>query len=70
MELSRLCQSRLGWKRTTTYTVIKRLRERGVLKNENWLVTSLISRQMAKAGEITSAAQPFIYSGIPNWRCL
>ena len=32
VELVKLCQDQLGWKRTTTYTVIKRLGERGVLK--------------------------------------
>ena len=35
VELVKLCQDQLGWKRTTTYTVIKRLGERGVLKNDN-----------------------------------
>ena len=33
--LVKLCKERLGWKSTTTYTVIKRLSERGVIKNEN-----------------------------------
>ena len=42
-ELVKLCQAQLGWKRTTTYTVIKRLGERGVLKNQDGLVTALIS---------------------------
>ena len=40
VELVKLCQDQLGWKRTTTYTVIKRLGERGVLKNDNGTVTS------------------------------
>ena len=39
-QLARLCQEQLGWKRTTTYTVIKRLGERGVLKNEDGMVTA------------------------------
>lgn len=34
-ELVKLCQEQLGWKRTTTYTVIKRLGEKGVLQNDN-----------------------------------
>ena len=38
VELVKLCQDQLGWKRTTTYTVIKRLGERGVLKNDNGTV--------------------------------
>ena len=43
-ELVALCKEELGWKNSTTYTVIKRLSERGVLKNEKSIVTSLISR--------------------------
>ena len=49
-ELVSLCRERLGWKPTTTYTVIKRLAERGVLKNENSVVTSLVSRDEAQTG--------------------
>ena len=36
-ELVKLCKEQLGWKPTTTYTVIKRLSERGILKNETRL---------------------------------
>ena len=36
-DLAQLCAEQLGWKVTTTYTVIKRLSERGVIKNENSL---------------------------------
>lgn len=43
-ELVKLCQSEFGWKKSTTYSVIKRLSERGVLKNENAVVTALIKR--------------------------
>ena len=42
--LIRLCESELGWKRTTTYTVLKRLSERGIFKNDNGTVTVLISK--------------------------
>ena len=51
-DLVRLCQEQLGWKSTTTYTVIKRLSERGVLKNENTVVTSLVSKDQVQASEI------------------
>lgn len=51
-ELVALCAEHLGWKPTTTYTVIKRLSERGVLKNENTVVTSLISQDEAQTAEI------------------
>ena len=42
-ELVKLCREKLEWKKSTTYTVIRRLSERGVLKSENAIVTSLIS---------------------------
>ena len=50
--LAKLCHEQLLWKRTTTYTVIKRLGERGVLKNDNGVITSLISKEQAQAAEI------------------
>ena len=51
-ELVALCKEKLGWKPTTTYTVIKRLSERGVLKNENTVVTSLVSKEEICAEEV------------------
>ena len=42
-ELVRLCREKLGWSKATTYTVIKRLSMRGVVKNENAVVTSPVS---------------------------
>ncbi len=43
-ELVRLAEAELFWKKTTTYTVLKRLCEKGIFKNEGGKVTSLISR--------------------------
>lgn len=51
-ELVRLCKAHLDWSKATTYTVIRRLAERGAVKNENALVTSLISREEVQASEI------------------
>ena len=42
--LVELCQQELGWKKSTTYTVLKKLCERGIFQNQNGLVTSLISK--------------------------
>lgn len=50
--LAKLCSEELGWSRTTTYTVIKRLSDRGVVKNENSIVTSLVSKEEVQASEI------------------
>ena len=44
-ELVVLCAKELSWKRTTTYTVLKKLCEKGIFQTENSRVTSLISRQ-------------------------
>ena len=43
-DLVRLCQSELSWKRTTTYTVFKRLCERGIFQTQDSTVTPLLSR--------------------------
>ena len=47
-ELAKICKEKLGWSRTTTYTVIHRLSERGVVKNEGGLVSSLVSKDEAQ----------------------
>ena len=65
VELVKLCQEQLGWKRTTTYTVIKRLGERGVLKNENGTVFSLISKSEAQASEIDALVEKKFECSLP-----
>ena len=50
-ELAKLCEQQLGWKKSTTYTVIKRLAERGVLQNEGSIVTSLVSKEEVQCAE-------------------
>ena len=64
-ELVRLCQEQLGWKSTTTYTVIKRLSERGVLKNENTIVTSLVSKDALQAAELYEFVEKTFEGSLP-----
>ncbi|WP_209345381.1 BlaI/MecI/CopY family transcriptional regulator [Flavonifractor sp. AGMB03687] len=64
-ELVKLCQAQLGWKRTTTYTVIKRLGERGVLKNQDGLVTALISKEEAQVSEIDELMEKKFQGSLP-----
>ena len=64
-ELVKLCQAQLDWKRTTTYTVIKRLGERGVLKHENGLVTPLISREEAQVSELDALLEQKFQGSLP-----
>ena len=64
-DLAKLCEEQLGWKTTTTYTVIKRLSDRGVLKNENMTVTSLISKDEVQASEINEMVDRTFEGSMP-----
>ena len=65
VDLAKLCQEKLAWKRTTTYTIIKRLGERGVLKLENGVVTALISKEEAEAAEIETFVESKFGGSLP-----
>ena len=64
-ELAKLCKERLGWSRTTTYTVIHRLSERGVVKNEGGLVSSLVSKDEAQAAELDELVEKTFEGSLP-----
>ena len=61
----RLCREQLGWKPTTTYTVIKRLSERGVLKNEDSVVTALVSKEQVQEAEIDELVEKKFGGSLP-----
>ena len=65
VELVKLCQEQLGWKRTTTYTVIKRLGERGVLVNNDGEITALVTKDEAQAGEIDELVEKKFEGSLP-----
>lgn len=50
-QLVKLCEARLGWKKSTTYTVLKKLAEKGYLRNDNALVTVLVPQERAEREE-------------------
>lgn len=54
-----------GWQRTTTYTVIKRLGERGVLRNDGGTVTSLVSKEEVQTGEIDALVESRFEGSLP-----
>ena len=64
-ELVKLCSEQLGWKPTTTYTVIKRLSERGVLKNEKTVVTSLVTKEEVQTAEIDEMMEKTFQGSLP-----
>ena len=64
-ELAKICKEKLGWSRTTTYTVIHRLSERGVVKNENGIVASLISKDDVQASELDELVEKTFEGSLP-----
>ncbi|GFI65915.1 penicillinase repressor [Lachnospiraceae bacterium] len=64
-ELVEICRQRLGWKPTTTYTVIKRLSQRGILKNENSVVSALVTKDQVQAAEIDELVEKKFEGSLP-----
>ena len=64
-KLAALCKEQLGWSKATTYTVIRRLAERGVLKNENTTVSSLISKEQAQQSELQNVMEKTFEGSVP-----
>lgn len=66
-QLCKLAEARLGWKRTTTYTVIKRLCNKGCLKNEATIVSSLVERQAVQQAAGQEVLQRSFGGSLPNF---
>lgn len=64
-KLVELCKQRLGWSKATTYTVIRRLSERGVVKNENTIVSSLISKEEAQQNRLEEMVEETFEGSMP-----
>lgn len=66
-DLVRLCNQELGWKKSTTYTVLKRLTERGFAQNENFIITSLVQREMAQKYASESFVEKTFRGSLPSF---
>ena len=64
-KLVALCKEHLGWSKATTYTVIRRLSERGVIKNENTIVSSLISKEEAQSSRLEEMLEETFEGSVP-----
>lgn len=64
-ELVKICQEKLNWKRTTTYTVLKRLSQRGLFQNNDSVVTSLIPRNDFYAKQSENFVQETFNGSLP-----
>ena len=65
--LSKLCQEVLGWKKSTTFNLVRKLGERGILKNENATVTALIQREQVLRRESEAAVAKSFGGSLPNF---
>ena len=66
-DLARLCKEKLGWSRTTTYTVIRRLSDRGVVINEKAVVRSLVSKEEVQKAEIDELVEKKFDGSLPEF---
>ena len=64
-KLAQICKDELGWSRTTTFTVIRRLSDRGVVKNENATVTSLISKEDIQVAQMDEMMEKTFEGSLP-----
>ena len=64
-KLVALYKENLGWSKATTYTVIRRLSERGVIKNENTIVSSLISKEEAQSSRLEEMLEETFEGSMP-----
>ncbi|MBQ2895967.1 MAG: BlaI/MecI/CopY family transcriptional regulator [Oscillospiraceae bacterium] len=64
-KLVELCKENLGWSKATTYTVIRRLSERGVLKNENTIVSALVTKEEAQISRLDEMVEETFEGSIP-----
>ena len=66
-ELASISLEALNWKRTTTYTVLRRLCDKGIFKNEKGVVTSLVSKQLFQAKQSEEFVEGTFGGSLPNF---
>ena len=66
-ELVKLCAGELSWKKSTTYTVLRKLCDRGLFQNRDGIVTSLISREEYKAIQSQNFVEEAFAGSLPSF---
>ena len=66
-KLVELCAKELGWKKSTTYTVLKKLVERGVLRNENAVVTAAVPKDEVLREESRAVVDRAFEGSLPSF---
>ena len=63
----RLCSDKLGWKKSTTYTVLKKLCDRGILQNQEAVVTALVKREDVQQYESNAVVEKSFDGSLPKF---
>lgn len=66
-DLVKLCNENLGWKKSTTYTAIKKLSEKGYIKNENAIVSVLIPQELVQRDETNYFVDRIFGGSLPGF---
>ncbi len=66
-DLVRLSEEVMGWKKSTTYTILRRLCERGLFKNEDSVVTSLVTRDQFRAARSRRYVEDAFGGSLPKF---
>lgn len=66
-ELVKLCEEKLNWKKSTTYTILHRVCDRGLFQNENSIVTSLVSKEEFLAGQSEKFVEDTFEGSLPRF---
>jgi BlaI family transcriptional regulator, penicillinase repressor len=66
-ELVKLCEKEMSWKKSTTYTVLKKLCEKGIFQNENAVVFSLIKKDEFYAGQSRRFVEDTFGGSLPEF---
>ena len=64
-ELVKICEKKLGWKKSTTYTVLRKVCEKGLFKNENGIVSAVMSRDEFNASKSEKFVEETFEGSLP-----
>lgn len=66
-DLVKVCNEKLGWKKSTTYTVLRKLSNRGILKNEKTIVSAIIKKEETQRYESHEVIEKSFGGSLPKF---
>lgn len=67
MALVKLCEAKLGWKKSTTFTMIRKMCDKGMAKNENAVVSSLVTKEEVEAYRSNHIVSSTFHGSLPRF---